>query len=486
MALSLPRTPTGRPGPARAATFVCGTAALVVASRVAAHVPDATLVPATAVLALASAIALTIAGLRTRALASPLILIGVPLLLSLAAAMQPLTRIFGAWSVGSLSVALMIVIAPLAGIAVAMLATHGGTPALERGTRAEPYPTRLVAVCLAMCAAGTAVYLYEWSRVGGPPLFSSSIDKARFGYSYGLVYVFTEGLPLALLIAAWARAGRAECFTALQRRTLEGIMCFVPIVLALGGGRALVLVPLLTALVVSGRYLSRRTARRLIISIPVAVLVFSSAVFLARVGQNSPTGAVGTVLYNDNGAKTSPVVSAYRALTINLGEELRVVLELRASGVHTPPFTTSIWFAHNFFPRAIDPQTITGPNAGGWLTATYAGPLLIDLGLLPALLFGFVLGAAAHLLYRSFARGRSVTIIWVYSYLAGAIAFAFYVNLFLQFLYPMFDLVVLIALSRLLIAPEVAPAGRRAREWPPVPRVMARDPALDRGAPRTR
>lgn len=441
-------------GPARIAAFVVAAGALVLAGWHLAMLPDGALVPATAALGFAGALAVGMFAMRRGALSSPLALMGIPLLLSLAAAMQPVTRIFGDWSPSNLAIAALIVFAPLAGIGVAMLVAPGCTPRIQRGTDVVPHASRLVSVCSIMCALSTIVYAIEWSSVGGPPLFSPTIDKTRFSVEVGLMHVLTQGLPLALLIATWARVGRPNSFTSLQRRLLEAIMVFSPIVLALGGGRALVLVPLLAALVVAGRYVSRRTARRLLVVLPVAIVAFSSVVFVARIGQNAPTGAVGTVLYNESGGKTSAVEASYKSLSIGLGQQLRVVAALRDARVEMPPFTTSIWFAHNFVPRAVDSQTITGPNAGGWLTATYAGPVILDLGLPVALLFGFLLGAAAHLFYRQFARGRSVTAIWLYAYLSGPIAFCFYVNVFLQFIYPVLDLIALFVLSRLLIAPE--------------------------------
>lgn len=447
---------TRRVGGYAAAALVMGFVGWMIAA-----VPDSALVPATAGIATAVAIGLSIIAARRRTLTSPLFLLGVPLLLSLAAAMQPITRIFNEWTLPRLTEALLIVAAPLVGVAAAMLLTPGRTPQLERGTTAQPYPSRLVAACAFMFVVGTLIYVAEWSTVGGPPLLSASIDQARFGVEVGLQHVFTQGLPLALLIAMWARVGRPQSFTAQQRRVLEAIICLTPIVLALGGGRALVLVPLLAALLVAARYVSRQVARRMLVVIPIGILVFSSVVFVARIGQNAPTGPVGTVLYSDNGAKTSPWESAYRSMSIGLGQELRVVAELRNGDVRTPPFTTSVWFLHNFVPRAIDPGTITSANAGGWITATYAGPLLLDFGLIPALLFGLVLGAAAHAFYVRFAHGASVTTIWVYAYLAAPIAFAFYVNIFLQFLYPFLDLIVLITLSRLLIKP-VEPRALRS------------------------
>jgi len=436
----------------RVASLLACCAALGFAGWLVAGVSDEALVPATAVLALAGAVMLAIAGVRKRILTSPLILLGVPLLLSLSAAMLPITRIFGDWSLETLGVAVLLVAAPLAGVGAATAVTKGRTPKLERGVATPPHPRRLVTVCALMCAVGIAVYLQEWSSVGGPPLLSANIDKARFGINYGLLHVLTQGLPLALLIASWARIAHPKSFTALQRRALEAVVIVVPVVLALGAGRTLVLLPLLTVIVVAARYVSPRAARRMLIALPIAILLFSSLVFLTRESQH--TGAVsGAVLYNESGDRASPVDAAFRSLSINLGEQLRVVAELRDGDIRTPPFTTSLWFAHNVAGRAVDPTTVTGPNAGGWLTSMYAGPLLLDFGLTAALLFGLVLGACAHLLYQAFARGRSVTIIWVYAYLAGPIAYAFYLNVFLYFIYPIIDLIALIVLSRLLVKP---------------------------------
>lgn len=439
------------------ATYAAAALVFAVAGWLLAGVQDSVLPAATTAAALLGALALGIVGARSRTLTGPLVVLGVPLLLSLAAAMQPITRIFGDWTPEKIGVIALIVLAPIAGVGLAMLIAPGRTPEVGRGTDATPHALRLVTICVLMSIIASVVYASEWASVGGPPLLSASIDDARFGVQVGLVHVLTEGLPLALLIAAWARIGRPQSFTAGQRRVLEAIIIIAPIILALGGGRALVIVPLVGAFVVAARYVSQRVARRLLFVIPVAVLLFSSAIFVLRAAQNAPTGPVGTVLYNDSGAKSTPLQSAYGSLSIGLGQQLRVVSELRDAHVSTPPFTTSLWFVHKFVRRAIDPQVVTGANAGGWLTATYAGPLLLDFGLFAATLFGLGLGLGAQMLYRAFARGRSVTVIWLYAYLAGPIAFAFYVNVFLQFIYPILDLIVLLTLSRLLIKPAPQP-----------------------------
>lgn len=456
---SVPIQPRRRAvGGTRKLAYLSGAAACALLGWFVARIPNSAFVLIVAVLALAAVLGLVARALRAHTLTSPSILIGGPLLLSLAAAMAPITQIFGDWSPGTLVVAVLIVLAPLVGTTTAILLSRSATPRLQRGTAAAPHATRLIAVCAAMCIVGTIVYTREWAQVGGPPLLSGNIDKARFELvNYGVLHVFTQGLPLALLISTWARVGRPASFTSIQRRVLEAIICFVPAVLLLGGSRSLIVIPLVTSLVVAARYITPHAARRLAIVIPLVLIAGSSALFIARLQQSVPTGPVGSVLYNDTGDRTSPLESTYRALSINLGEQLRVVQELRDREITSPPFTTSIWFLHNATGRAVDPHTITGPNAGGWLTSTYAGQIMLDLGLLPALLFGFVLGAAAHLLYQHFARGRSVTIIWIYAYLAGPLAVAFYINAFLYFIYPIIDLLALILLSRLLIRPNASP-----------------------------
>ena len=103
-----------------------------------AGVSDAALVPATAVAALAGAIALAVVGARRHILSSPLLLLGLPLLLSLAAAMLPITRIFGAWTLDTLALAVAIVAAPIAGVATGML-SRAGAP---RACSPAPLPDR--------------------------------------------------------------------------------------------------------------------------------------------------------------------------------------------------------------------------------------------------------------------------------------------------------------------------------------------------------
>lgn len=444
---------------ARSAAYVGAAAVFAAVGCLVAGTPDASLVPVAAVLALLTGVAVVLAAVRSGAMTSPLIVLCMPLLVSLPAALQPITRIFGEWHLGTLIDALLIVVAPLAGVGASMLLAPGPTPQLQRGTSAAPRSVLLVAVCLLMCVGGTAAYIYEWSSIGGPPLLSANIDEARYALDVGFIHGFTQGLPLALMIAAWARVAHPKAFTWLQRRTLEVIVGFVPCVVILGGGRSLLLIPMATVYVVVARYVTPRAVRLMMIVVPVTLLFFSTAFLIVRESQHTRSPVATSILYGDSGAKSSPLESLYRSLSIGLGEQLRVVEELRDGNIRTPPFTTSLWFAHNLTGRAQDPHKITGPNAGGWLTSTYAGPLLLDFGMPAALLFGFLLGAGAQLLYRRFARGGSVTVIWTYAYLAGPLAVAFYINLFLFFLYWIVDLIALFTLSRLLIARKESPVA---------------------------
>lgn len=452
----------------KAAGYVTAALALGLLGALVAAVADVSALVPTRLLATGGAIALLVRGTRTHTLTSPLSLLGVPLLLSLAAATLPITRIFNDWTNAELAVATVLVVAPLAGVAAAVVATGRRVPRLEPGTDVQPYAFRLVCACVLMALAGTIVYFTEWQDIGGPPLLSPKIDEARFSLvQLGALHVVTEGIPIAFLIAVWARVARPRTFTWPQRRVLDAVVVIAPIVLILGGGRSLVILPLIGGAVVAARYLTPGAMRRLTIWLSVAVLVMSSVVFLTRLGQNASQGPSQAVLYDSGtGRKANPFESAYRAMSINMGEQLRVVLELREANVTSPPFTTSIWFLHNIVPRAIDPHTITQVDAGGWLTSMYAGQLLLDFGLIPALLFGIALGAAAHLLYRRFAKGRSVTVIWLYAYLAGPIAMSFYVNMFLYFVFPIIDVIGLLILSRVLIRPSAARSPARTPAGP--------------------
>jgi hypothetical protein len=218
---------------------------------------------------------------------------------------------------------------------------------------------------------------------------------------------------------------------------------------------------------VTVRHLSRKTVRRLLIVLPLTALVFAAGLQLARVGQHSGVQAPQAALYSSSAqARASPFEAGYNSLSISLGEQLRVVSALYENDVSTPPFSSSLWFVHHLFPRAINPHDVTVVYAGGWFTSMYAGQVFLDFGLLGTLVFGLILGAAAHLLYRRFAEGTSVRMIWIYAYLAGPLVLMFYINTFLFFVFPIIDLIGLYVLSRILIEEparqEVSSAARRA------------------------
>lgn len=438
--------------------YACGVFALAVLAGVLFAWTSPSAVLLTGIAAFGAGITLIVVGLRARTWTSPLMLLGIPLTLSLAASMLSITEIFSEWSSPNLAAAIAIVAAPLVGVATAVLATGGRIPVPRPGTQGLPRTQRVVAVCCLMSVVGMIVYAIEFASVGGPPLLSSDVEQARFSIQYGPLHLLTQGLPLAFLIATWARVARPASFTPGQLRALEANMVLPPLVLALVGGRSLVLLPLIGGLVVTARYISPRATRRLLVIVSIAVLLSSSVLFLARAEQNTTLGPFQTVLYDsETGARRAPWDSAYRALGLSLGEPLRVVSELRNADAATPPFSTTLWFAHNFTSRAIDPHTVTAVHAAPWLTSTYAGQVLLDFGLGAAILVGVVLGLIAHLLYCGFAAGRSVATIWVYAYLAGPIFMAFYLNVFLYFLFPVVDVAALTVLSRLLVS---SPAER--------------------------
>jgi len=205
--------------------------------------------------------------------------------------------------------------------------------------------------------------------------------------------------------------------------------------------------------VVSARYIKPKSTRRLMIVMPVVLMAFSSAVFLVRHEQDPSRTNSQAILFNSaDQNRRSLLESSYAGLAITFGEQLRVVGEIQNAHVSASPFTTSVYFTHRFNERAVNAGTIAAVYAGGWQASGYAGPLLLDFGLLPAVLFGVILGVLSHLGYRQFANGMSITAIWVYAYLAGLIAVAFYDNIFLNYAYPLIDVAVLMCLSRIVLA----------------------------------
>ncbi len=407
-----------------------------------------------AILAFGSAAGIAVWGFRSGLLVSPPVLIGVPLLVGLASAALPITQIHANWSPGSLGLVVATSLAPLAGCLASMVA--GGRLRMSRAVRpasaAAPNPTRVVVVCVAFFTVGAAVLMGEFIRLGSAPLFSATIDRSRFDLvSSGPLFLLTDGLTLSMLIAAWARFGHGSSFSTRQRAVLNGVIVLVPITAAMQGGRIIVFLPLVIALVVAARYRSVRWLRRSAIVGVCAFLAFSSALFLTRTNQGNHYRIGDRLFFTANGQDRGLLSSALLGMSYTFGEQNRVVLEMREAKASFAPFSTSIWFAHRFVPRARNPEEVARGVTQFWITSGYAGPLLLDLGVVGALLGGFVLGAVAQRAYEPYARGGSVRSILMYAYLAGPIAMMFYVNLFAQYAYVWVDLAVVALIAPTLV-----------------------------------
>lgn len=427
----------------------------------------------TAAVALLLAAGIVLVALRTRRLLSPPVMMGVPLLVGLAAAMSPTTRINHDWSGESLAIAWGIALAPLAGMAaVAFVARAATTLRGEVRDVVAPKANVIVGTCVAMVAVGVAVQVYEFARFGAIPLFSSSIDADRVAFgSTGPLHLLSDGLTLSAIIAAWARFGWAERFTEGQRRLLMAMIVFVPLFLTLQGGRFVATAPAIAAFVAARPYLSSGAVRRVGVIALSLVVVLSVALLGVRFSQDvgSKSPLTQRTFLDDAGARQSPPVALWRGLVVNLGEGYRVADEFHRAPFTLPKPSTSVYFADRVFSEAQDPEAIALELTDLWITSTYAGPVLLDLGVAAALLWGALLGALLQWVWvrRSYARGP--LFFWLYAYLAAHFAFLFYVELPTQLPFMWIDVPVIVALAVLLVPRPGRAAARRPVTLQPHP-----------------
>lgn len=104
-----------------------------------------------------------------------------------------------------------------------------------------------------------------------------------------------------------------------------------------------------------------------------------------------------------------------------------------------------MYFAHHFLSRAQSAEVLANAVTGFWITSTYAGPLIVDLGPALALLWGLLLGMVFQFVYEQRTRGYGWN--WVYAYLAGPMALLFYSAIFTQYAFAWIDPIVLAVLG---------------------------------------
>jgi O-antigen/teichoic acid export membrane protein len=421
----------GRPARLLIMLVIPVLAAAVAAAVVYLH--QKLLVPLTAAGAITLSVLLLAWARRRGQLLSPPVILGIPLLLGLAAAMAPVTRTHWDWSSASLAASWGIALAPLAGMAaVGLLAPPSASARpVGRDTVPPPNPARIVWTCAVLVGLGVVVQLITFARQGSIPLFSSAIDVARIGFQHpGPLYLLSDGLMLSAIVASWARFGWADRFSPLQRKVLTGIVFIVPLFLTLQGGRFVAAAPAIAAFVAARPYLSRRTLRRVGVAAAVVGALFSVALLGVRFHQASAQNPLSArIFYTASGTPRSFPSVLWNGLLINLGEGYRVADEFRRSHISVPSPSTSVYFLHRFLPQAQDPQTYALALSGLWITSTYAGPVILDEGIGAALLFGFVLGAVIQAVYVRRARASGPFAWWLYAYLAANFAFLFYVEL---------------------------------------------------------
>jgi hypothetical protein len=389
---------------------------------------------------------------RTGRLASPVVILAAPLLLGLAAAMRPITQIYSAWAPSEIAVAVGVAVAPLVGIALAAMVATRRNVTSRKGRQLAPL--RLVMVVTGLFVLGASVLIYEFAGVGGPPLLSGRIDEARFSLIQdGPLHLLTEAAPLSALVATWARTAHPEQFNRLQRRWLEGIVALVFVFAALQGGRLTVFLPFIACVVIALRFIETQHARRVGVLLFLVFISASAVYFVARAGQGASVTVSSRVFYDDQGATKSPPVQALDGLTYSLGEQTRVVQELREAQVNREAPSTTLWFAHRFVARAQNPEDVAEQVTRFWVTSGYVGPVLLDFGLVPGLLAGVIMGFIAERMYRRYRTGDDILSIWLYAFIISVLSLAFYANLFLLYAFVWIDVAALVLLSRVVTAP---------------------------------
>lgn len=405
---------------------------------------------------------------RNHAFASPVVLMGLPLLLGLAAATTDVTRIATDWTPARLAEVSAIAIAPILGAGLARCAR--GTPRFTRATlvpygegKAEVDPARIVAVCAAMLLVGAPILALEFARIGGPPLLSGHIDESRgLLITNGPLHIFTEGVSISLMIATWAIATQYRGLTASQRAILGGVIASDLILGVLQGGRLIVIMPIVAACVAAGRHVSKRVARRGAVLMALVVLLYGGVFAVGRGSQGQSEAFHASVTYTNEGYTKPLWVRALDTLIVNAGEQDRVILEVRAAHAHSGPFRNTVYFVHRFLPRAIPSGQTALDVTRVWVTGTYALDFLLDFGLVAALLAGAAFGGIAYILYCRYCESTNVAAIWLYANFAGPMTLAFYTNMFTAFAFVWIDLLVVVVAARVVSTRPSRPSRSRA------------------------
>jgi len=436
----LPRSRS--PSPAAAMTVAAIPAALALGWAIT-HLSGDLLVPGVAASAIAATIWILCWASRSSQLLSPPVVMGIPLLVGLAASMAPVTETHWSWTAESVSGACGIALAPLVGMLLIAAVSRGSAfPRARPGLAMwPPDPRLLVRLCVGLTVLGVLVQLVEFARYGAIPLLSATIAQSRSDLQHtGPLHLLSDGLTLAAIIAAWARFGWPERFTVIERRVLLAIVFFVPAFLSLQGGRFVAAAPAIAAVISARPFLSRQLLRRVAVVGGVLAAFFSVAQLGVRFHQDPRSNPLSNrVFLTDSGAHRSLLGSVWNGTLINLGEGYRVADEFRHTRIAVPDPSTSVYFAHSFIATAQDPQQYALELSRLWITSTYAGPVILDQGLLPALVFGLLLGGLLQFVYVNSGRSRSPFSWWLYAYLAANFAFLFYVELPTQLPYLWLD-----------------------------------------------
>lgn len=368
---------------------------------------------------------------RGVAILSPLLLFPALWLLGVALAQLQLFDLQRPWSTLMWIVVAVVPVAFVAGgllggaVVAARVRWVRTAPELVAGAGRRRLRWSLVA-CVAI---GYGELAHQFAAGGVVPLFSSNIDAARAALPGGPTIVLTDLLTVAAIAALTVPArlfSRSAVFEL-------GIAAVVLLGYALAGGRLLLIIPLVSAVI--ARALHGRLPRpRALLITAVAALAIVSGLFYLRASQHADN-PFERELYERVLPATppplQPLVPLHAGLALNF-EALARVVEFFPEQASYGYGRYNALGLDLFIPQARNLGTITAELSGPWVTSTAAGPLWADGGL-PVVALGMaVIGAISTAAYTFATRTRELRHAMPAGYLVFLALFGFYQNMWTQ------------------------------------------------------
>lgn len=285
-------------------------------------------------------------------------------------------------------------------------------------------------VLIACTAVGWLELIHQFAAAGTVPLLSSNIDVARFALPGGPSVILTNLLAIAIVLALvrprqlFSREAMFEWAIVLV--CLSGY--------ALQGGRGSLVLPIVVALIARWAFWGRpRLPVVAWLALALAGLITISGIFFARSTQES--GAFQAEFY----AKVLPGTPSvlYPLVPIDLAYATNFQTLAAVIG-HFPddePYAGGAFSASaldRVIPGARDLSTTTNQINPPWTTATLAGPLWADGGLVVVIIGSALTGLLTNLAYWLYRRTRQLRFALLSSYFLYLALFGIYTSLWTQ------------------------------------------------------